>query len=150
MNFFESSGQVLCSSLSFFFILHERMKAPGRCTSRALSELAKYPTQCLQGTSRTPSIARHNSTSTVEHYNAFLRPLAIRQLISKQYIWSSKSHLNKSGGQISFAEARRHFSVSRISHHNDLVPPKPGEEYVKTRAFCRFMLIASKTSCHIC
>lgn len=133
MNFL---SQVLCSLPSFSFILrqHERMKAPGRGASRALSQLAKYTTQCLRKTSRTSSVARHNSTSTKKYCNAYLRPTAFRQLISEGCMRSPQGHVTISGEQILFAQARRHFSVSRISQHNDLVPPKPGEEYVKSQS----------------
>ena len=119
----------------FPFVLrqHERMKASSRSASRALSQLTRYPAQCLpcvlKMSSTTP--ARHHSTSITKCHNTVLRPLADQQLTSKQVLRSNRRHVSGFNGQLVFPQARRQFSVSTISFHNDLVPPKPGEEYVQ-------------------
>ena len=117
--------------LSYILLRHKRMKAPGQGAGRALSQLAKYPTQCFSRTSRVLSTSRHHSTSTIKSYDV-LPPTGMGwQLISKSSVRSAQVRVSRR--QISFAQGRRHFSVSRIALHNDLVPPKPGEEYVKSQ-----------------
>ena len=97
--------------------------------SRRLSKLAISPPQCLlrsPKTSYTTSVrhfsipAQRSRTEVISHSRSPQLVFPIRRL-------PTQTSFGRWG---LFAQARRLFSASTVLLHDDLIPPKPGEESV--------------------
>ena len=100
--------------------------------SRWLSRSVRNPPQRLLVPSKTSSASPASSYSTSAHRRpaTVLCRLTSRQLRSSRGLRPSHEPISSCVACGELAKARRKFTASTLSLHNELVPPKPGEEYV--------------------
>jgi hypothetical protein len=100
--------------------------------SRVLSQFIRNPPQCLLRYSKTSSTSPARNCSTLAHTysTAAVSHSTSRQSPSISGTRPYPRPVLSCVTEEPFAKARRRFSASTVSLHNELVPPKPGEEYV--------------------
>lgn len=126
----------------------QKMTAVGSA-SRCLSRSLKSAPQCLLRSSETSSSssARNCSTSTHRHPPSVSWHSTDHQLRSSKGLRPGYGPVLRSFWGEPFAKTRRRFSTSTMALHNELVPPKPGEEYV-IKFFMRISTNALQTPYH--